>query len=65
VTVISATQGATVLRNLVKPNERVVKQRNYTFKRGATVVLKETVTHFSAAPATLQPSSTSMMDLTA
>jgi 20S proteasome subunit beta 2 len=62
VTVVTANGGATVLRNIVKPNERATKQKNYTFKRGTTVVLKETVTLF---PTPSAASTTSMMDLTA
>lgn len=66
VTVVSATGGTTVHRNIVKPNERVSKQKVYTYKRGSTVVLKETVTLFpTPASASQSSSAASMMDLTA
>lgn len=43
--VITAT-GTEMLRNFVKPNERVQKERSYKFRRGATAYKSETVRKF-------------------
>ncbi|KAF8580403.1 20S proteasome subunit [Ramaria rubella] len=55
-------QGTDMLRNYIKPNERVQKERNYKFTRGATawksesirsLIVDESITHISGnAPGT-------------
>ena len=43
VCVIEADKPTQILRNYIRPNERVKKERNYKFAKGTTAVLKEKV----------------------
>jgi len=38
-----------MLRNYLMPNERGLKERTYTFRRGTTAIKKETVRKFEVA----------------
>lgn len=40
---VITTAGTVMLRNYVKPNERVEKERKYTFRRGATAWKSENI----------------------
>lgn len=40
---IITKEKTTLLRNMVTPNTREVKRRNYTFPKGTTAVLKEKI----------------------
>lgn len=44
-----------MLRNHVKPNERGVKERAYTFRRGTTAVIKESVRKFVVTEEVVTP----------